>query len=116
MPAKIRYLEKKDLIRSELLKCARATPMEFPTYSEFAPRVGMPTQGPWKEVLDMISREEVNQGLPDITFVLVNSRTRYPSQIGFTGSKNPSAQQKARAHTEIQKVIDRYNPGTRNPF
>jgi hypothetical protein len=107
---------KKNLIRSELLKCATASPMEFPTYSAFAPRVAMPVQGPWKGVLDAISRAETRQGLPDITFVLINQRTGYPSQIGFTQSKNPTPQQKAHARAEVQKVINHYNPGTPNPF
>ncbi len=114
--AKIPHIGKQSLIRSELMKCATANPMEFPTYSEFAPRVGMPIQGPWKGVLDAISRTETRQGLPDITFVLINKSTGYPSQIGFTGSKKPTSQQIAHARSEIQKVIDRYNPGTRNPF
>jgi hypothetical protein len=114
--AQIPHIAKKQLIRSELLKCATAQPTEFPTYAAFASRVGMPTQGPWKGILDAISREETRQGLPDITFVLVNKRTGYPSQIGFTQSKNLTPQLKAHARTEVQKVIDYYNPGTPNPF
>src|SRR6476620_4860500 len=54
----------------------------------------MPVQGPWKSVLDAISREETNQGLPDITFVLVNKSTGYPSQIAFSQSRNPTSEQK----------------------
>ena len=114
--ANVPHIAKKGLIRGELLKCATAHPMEFPTYATFAPRVGMPTQGPWKGVLDTISREETHQGLPDVTFVLVNKRTGYPSQIGFTRSRNPTPQQKVRARAEVQKVINYYNPGTPNPF
>src|SRR6516162_1245504 len=75
---KIPHIGKQALIRSELMKCATANPMEFPTYGTFAPRVGMPVQGPWKGVLDAISRAETLQGRPDITFVLVNQRTGYP--------------------------------------
>jgi hypothetical protein len=114
--AKIPHIGKQSLIRSELMKCATASPMQFPTYSTFAPRVGMPVRGPWKGVLDAISRAETRQGLPDITFVLVNQRTGYPSQIGFTGSKKPTPQQIAHARSEVQNVINRYNPGTPNPF
>jgi len=90
--------------------------MEFKTYSAFAPRVGIPVQGPWKGVLDAISRAETRQGLPDITFVLVNGQTGYPSQIGFAPSKKLTSALKARAKTEVQKVINLYNPGTPNPF
>jgi hypothetical protein len=64
------YLEKKELVRCELLKCATAKPMEFPAYSEFGPRVGIPKQGPWKPVLDAIADESDAAGEPDITFVI----------------------------------------------
>jgi hypothetical protein len=40
------YMHKKNLIRSELMKCASAKPMEFPTYTELGARVGIPPQGP----------------------------------------------------------------------
>jgi hypothetical protein len=114
--AKIPHIGKQSLIRSELMKCATARPMQFPTYAEFAPRVGMPVRGPWKAVLDAISRAETRQGLPDITFVLKNQRTKYPSQIGFVSSKKLTTALKARAHSEVQKVIDQYNPETTNPY
>ncbi len=45
MAPKVLHSEKKDLIRGELLKCATATPMQFPTFRAFAERVGMPVQG-----------------------------------------------------------------------
>jgi hypothetical protein len=113
--AKIPHIGKQSLIRGELMKCATASPMEFPTYKAFAPRVGMPVRGPWKGVLDAISRAETQHGLPDITFVLVNS-SGFPSQIGFMPSKKPTPQQIAHARAEIQKVINRFNPGTPVPF
>jgi hypothetical protein len=100
--AKIPHIEKFALIRRELMRCATSHPMEFPTYSTFAPRAGMPIRGPWKNVLDAISRAETKQGLPDITFVLISQRTRYPSQIGFTRSKKPTPQQIAHARQEVQ--------------
>ena len=34
----IPHIGKQALIRSELMKCATANPMEFPTYGAFAPR------------------------------------------------------------------------------
>jgi hypothetical protein len=114
--ARIPHIGKQSLIRSELMKCATANLMEFPTYGTFAPRVGIPVRGPWKGVLDAISLAETRLGLPDITFVLVNQRTGYPSQIGFTLSKKPTPQQIARARSEGQKVINRYNPGAPNLF
>jgi hypothetical protein len=82
MAPKILHSDKKDLIRSELLKCASVTPMRFPIFRAFAARVCVPVQGPWKPILDVVSAEETNQGLPDITFLLLNRHTRYPMQIG----------------------------------
>jgi hypothetical protein len=116
MALKIPHGDKKDLIRSELLKCATATPMQFPTFRAFAARVGMPIQGPWKPILDVISVEETDQGKPDITFLLLNRHTRYPMQIGLVHSNDPTPQQRELARRQVQKIIDRYNPGTPNPF
>ena len=112
----IPYIDKKALIRSELLKCAKAKKMRVLTYAEFGERVGIPTRGPWKPILDLIAREETDQGLPDITFLIVTKRTGYPGQIGFKRADPPTPSQKGIALKEIQKVIDRYNPGESNPF
>jgi hypothetical protein len=40
------YIEKKGLIERELEKCAKASPMEYPSYAELGRRVRIPTQGP----------------------------------------------------------------------
>jgi hypothetical protein len=110
------YLHKKDLIRNELLKCARASPMEFPTCTIFGRRVGIPAQGPWESVLDQISREQTSRGQSDITFLIINKTTGYPSRVGFVTRRKLTPGQKQHAHREVQKVIDQYNPGTPNPF
>jgi hypothetical protein len=39
----------KERIRAELLKCAKSPTMEVLFYSDFAKRVGMPSQGPCEE-------------------------------------------------------------------
>ena len=116
MAPKIPRSDKKGLIRSELLKCATATPMQFPTFRVFAARVGMPIQGPWKPILEVISAEELAKGKPDITFLLLNRRTRYPMQIGLVRSNDPTPEQRQLARREVQKIINRYNPGAENPF
>lgn len=116
MSERIPYIEKKALIRAELVKCATAKPMEFPTYGTFGPRVGIPARGPWKRILDHIAEEETARGLPDITFLVVNKATGYPGQIGFTTAKPPSPVQKAKAKAEVQKIIAKYNPTAPNPF
>jgi hypothetical protein len=43
---RILYMEKRGLIERELEKCARAIPMERPTYTEFGARVGIPPRAP----------------------------------------------------------------------
>jgi hypothetical protein len=116
MAPKVQYIEKASLIRRELLKCAAAQPMEFPTYTEFGKRVGIPHQGPWAPVLDTIALEEKNNGLPDITFLIVRRDTGYPGQIGFVRAKKPTLKQMERASVEVQRIIDKYNPGTPNPY
>ena len=64
--------------------------MEFPTYTIFGQRVGIPTSGPWKPVLDTIALEEKDKHLPDITFLVVRKDTGYPGQIGFVRAKDLS--------------------------
>jgi hypothetical protein len=110
------HLEKKELVRSELLKCATAKPMQFPAYSEFGPRVGIPTQGPWKPVLDAIADACDAAGEPDITFVIKNKTTGYPSRVGRVTRRNLTPDQKRFARGKVQEVIDKFNPGTRNPY
>jgi len=116
MNNRIPYMDKKTMIQRELIKCATASPMEFPTYGAFGPRVGIPTRGPWKRILDHIAEEETAQGRPDITFLLVIKKTGYPGQIGFEAAKPPSAAQRAKAKLEVQKIIAEYNPTATNPF
>jgi hypothetical protein len=90
--------------------------MEILFYSDFAPRVGMSARGPWKKVLDEISREETEKELPDITFLLKRKSTGYPGQIDFKKAETPDVQQKIWARKKLQEVIDKYNPGSLNPY
>lgn len=102
---------RKYAVRAALMQFARSG--QFPFYSDcgFGPR------GPGGDVLNEISHEETRNGCPDITFVLRSKTTGYPSQIGFMPAKPPTAQQKATARAEAQRVISAYGPpGTRNPY
>ena len=110
----VKFLNKKTLIRTELLKDAFAG--NFPSYTSFGKRVGVPAMGPWQPVLDVISDEETHNSYPDITFLLKNKTTGYPGQIGFVRAKKPTGAQAAIAHREVQQVIDTYCPGTKNPY
>lgn len=116
MANRIPYLDKKSLIRNQLLELAKAPAMRPMTYTEFGKLVGIPSQGPWKLILDHVADEERVRGLPDLTFMVINKRTGYPGQIGGEPAHPPSDAQKRRAKAEFQKLIDRYNPGARNPF
>jgi hypothetical protein len=111
-----RYFDKKDLIRNELRKCAEAQPLKVLTYAAFGERVGIPTRGPWKGILDLIALEEKKANRPDITFLVVTKRTGYPSQICFQQANPPSEKQKAKAKAELEKIIATYNPKATNPF
>jgi hypothetical protein len=110
----------KDQIRAELLKCAKAQPIEMCFYGDFATqRLGLPRHPPpgwWKKVLDQIAVEEKQQGRPNITFLLKRKDTGYPGQIGLKKAETPSPQQMAQARDELQRLIDEYSPGSRNPY
>jgi hypothetical protein len=110
------YFDRKEAIRKELIRCATATPMERPTYTELGRRVGIPPQGPWQPVLDAIADEEDAANRPDITFLIRNAQTNYPSRIGRVTKRNPDPSQKEHARKKMQEIIDTYNPGTPNPF
>ena len=116
MRRKISHLEKKELIRAELLKCARAKPIEILSYSDFGKRVQIIPRGPGKALLDLIAREENDHQRPDITVLLVRKDSGYPGQIDGIHSKIPTPQQKIRARKKLQEVIDVYNRGAPNPF
>lgn len=115
MTGQIPYLDKKALIHGELLKLAKARPLRTVTYKDFGARFRIPAQGPWK-VLDLIADEDVGQELPDVTYLVINKKTGYPSKIDGKKAKAPSAGQKARAKVEGQKIVAKYNPGAANPF
>jgi hypothetical protein len=107
-------IDRKKLIHDALLACAKRG--EFPFYSEFAKSVGVSPYGPWKDVLDAISKGEIAAGRPDITFVLRRKDTKLPGQIGFRAAKSPTSAQRMLARKAAQDVIDQYCPAAANPF
>jgi hypothetical protein len=76
MVRKIVHGDRKDAIRAELL--LRASEGRTIFYEELGRMLAIPTRGPWKPVLDEISREETGKGLPDITFLVISKRTGTP--------------------------------------
>lgn len=114
MAGKIPHLDKKLLIRDALLNCARAGRTCY--YKELGERVGIRARGPWKGVLDAISKDETDEGRPDITFVVINKKTELPGQIGFKPAEKPSPEQIELARLGLQKVFAKYCPRAKVPF
>ena len=112
----IPYIHKKGVIERELERCANTKPITQPTYTQLGSVVGIPPQGPWEPVLDSIARDFERTKEPDLTFLPQNKRTGYPSRVGRTTRKNLEPWQRQKAHDEMQRIINKYNPGQRNPF
>jgi hypothetical protein len=103
---KIKFAGRKDEIRAELLRLAmegRTT-----TFSELGKKLGIPTQGPWKPILDEIRREEIGQGLPDLTLLVIAKQYGVPGQIAFQLSRFPEKEQREAAREMIEKVLSYY--------
>jgi hypothetical protein len=110
----ISYLDRKEAIREELKRVAKAG--RTITYSELGRRVGIPPMGPWKPILDTISKEQSARRCPDITFVVINQRTGLPGQIGFKPATKPTPEQMKLAREKLQEVFSKYCPGKSVPF
>ncbi len=78
------------------------------TYGDLGKLVGIPSQGPWKALLDEVSKDYTGRGLPDITHLVVGSGTGYPHQIDFEDARTPTAAQKAKADHIIESVFNHY--------
>ena len=98
---------RKRLIRITLLRHAFERKTIY--YSELAPLVGMPAQGPWKPILDEIAAEETSQGRPDFTYLVISKQSGLPGQIAFELAKPPSPEQRKKADEEIAKVFSYYS-------
>lgn len=102
------YLDRKAAILSELIAVAQAG--ETITYAELGARVGIPANGPWKGVLDSLAENELREGRPDITFVVIRKSTGYPGQIGFEPANRPTEAQKRLADSTSDEVWKWYAP------
>ena len=103
----VRYGDRKAEILRVLVEQAKHG--ERITYGSLGKRVGgIPPTGPWKEVLDDLSRDERGDGRPDITHLVIASKTGYPSQIEFKDSRTPTAAQKARADVLTAEIFAFY--------
>jgi hypothetical protein len=96
-------------IYNELVKIASSGNVTY--YGEFGAIVGKPARGPWRPVLDQIAKEEMSNGRPDIT-VIVLSAKGWPGRVGFKDvDGNPSADQKKLAQKKLDETFSHYCPG-----
>ncbi|RWM10439.1 hypothetical protein [Mesorhizobium sp.] len=103
----IRFLDRKEEIRAALLRAVRNR--AFPqTYEQFGETIGIWRMRGTKQVLDVIAKEELDQGRPDITFILVSATSGYPSQIDGFPARRPSASQRASAKSMMGRIIEYY--------
>ncbi|MBZ9679622.1 hypothetical protein LB531_03005 [Mesorhizobium sp. CO1-1-2] len=98
----VAYADRKEAVRAVLKYCA----MQRQTirYGALGKAAGIPAQGPWKPLLDEISREET----PDITFLVVN-KYGLSSQIAFKDAIPATDKQKKQAAEMIEAVFSRYS-------
>jgi UDP:flavonoid glycosyltransferase YjiC (YdhE family) len=107
-------------LKHALEHCVAGDQCQFLTYGEFGKQFKFGHPRPWatRTVLDAVAaalKQDPQIGL-DLTFLLRNWRTKYPSVTDGKSSKPPTPQQKVRARVVAQQIIDRYCPGTKNPY
>ncbi|MBX5175327.1 hypothetical protein HJB77_03325 [Rhizobium lentis] len=114
-----KYLNKQMQIRNRLYALARQKdgPLIY-FYSVFGPMVGIfDNMRSAKDMLDAIAAEERHQKRPDLTYMLVNKKWLYPSQIDGQLALPPTARQRQLAYEEMVKIIKEYRGGMgRNPW
>ena len=106
MPRKIKFVDRKEAIRAELQNLARQGQTIY--FSELGKKFGIPRQGPWRPVLDEISREEIAKGLPDLTFLVIAKNSGLPGQIAFKTPLPASPEQRKLGNAMIEKVFSYY--------
>ena len=107
--------EKKALIERELVKAAQGGEIPL-TYEQFGERVGIWRMRGARNLLDRIAEEWRSMEGFDITFILCSATTGYPSQIDGLPAKPPSETQKKSARQNMDKIIQRFRPGAKNPY
>jgi hypothetical protein len=113
----------KSRIKSLLEQCVAGGRCEFMTYGEFDRKFQLGGYAPaWanRKILDTASKEcttDASIGGLDLTFLLRNKSTGYPSVVsGQPFNHNNPGPQILRSREEAQRIIDRFAPGTPNPY
>jgi hypothetical protein len=108
-------------LKHGLEQCVVGGRCRFMTYGEFGREFNLGHQARvWanKKILDEVAvacKADPKIQL-DLTFLLRNAETMYPSVIDGKSSKPPTPDQMVRAREVAQTIIDRFGPGTRNPY
>lgn len=106
MDTQIPFEDRESDILLALVKLAKGR--KKMNFTQFGELLGIPTKGPWRPILDKISRQERAANRPDITYLVVRKRTGYPGQIDFEISTTPSAVQKAAADKMFKDIFAYY--------
>jgi len=91
----------------------------FQTYGEFHRLFdfpGLPNTWANKNVLNAAADWYEAKNELDLTYLTYSEKTGYPSVIDGQDAKPPTQIQKDRAREVAQKIIDKYRPGTKNPY
>jgi hypothetical protein len=108
-------------LKQGLEQCVADGRCRFMSYADFGREFNLgdnPRVWANKKVLDEIAaacREDPKIQL-DLTFLLRNAETMYPSFIDGKPSKPPTPGQMLRAREMAQAIIDRFGLGTPNPY
>jgi hypothetical protein len=102
-----RYADRKAAILRVLVECAKKR--ETVTYGKLGKHVGFPTTGPWNKLLDEISSDELRAGHPDITYLVVSSRSGFPKELRFKALREPTPEQKSYADSLWEEIFDFYD-------
>lgn len=108
-------------VKQGLEQCVSGGRCQFMTYREFSNRFGLGNFPPsWanRYTLDAVAdacKRDKNIGL-DLTFLLRNKDSHYPSVIDGVLYDRSAPQQRVRARQEAQRIIDKFSPGTPNPY
>jgi hypothetical protein len=109
-----------DDVISGLQKCVsdKQYPM-FQTYLDFHKQFGfggLPNTWANRNVLNIVADTLKRDGMLDLTFLIYRRSSGYPSVIDGVDSREPTDNQKARARSVAQQIIERYRPGIANPY
>ncbi len=109
-------------IKRGLEACVESGRVQFLTYGEFGRKFGLgDAVRAWanRRVLDEAAAEFKNDSRYrlDLTYLLRNRDSGYPSVIdGQPFDQSDPGPQMLKAREAARKIIDRFGPGTRNPY